>query len=351
MKILITGGLGFIGSHAAVKFASEGNDVIVIDNLSRPRDNLQKKTGNPFNWTYFDEKYPKIVKIKEDVRNFTQLKEIFITHRPDAVIHAAGQTSAVGSIDEPMNDFENNVIGLFNTLEISRITGTVKKFIFLSTNKVYGGRVNDVELREEATEYVPLHEKFKGIKEDYPIDDSKHTPYGISKLTGDLYTQEYGRLYGIDTLICRMSCIYGDRQFGFAEQGWLAHLIINTLKKQPITIYGNGKQVRDVLYIDDLTDLYNKFLHSSLKTSPNIVNVGGGISNSLSLINGIRIIETLHKTKISIKYEAERPGDQKYYVSDITKASSLLHWQPRITPAEGIKRTYQWLYEHQELFK
>jgi len=322
-----------------------------VDNLSRPRDNLQETTGLPYNWIYFDQKYPKIVKIKEDVRNFARLQEIFTAHHPDAIIHAAGQTSAVGSVEDPKNDFENNVIGLFNTLEAARITGSVRKFIFLSTNKVYGGRVNDLELIEQATKYIPKDPNFLGITEDFPIDHSKHTPYGISKLAGDLYTQEYSRLYGIDALICRMSCIYGDRQFGFAEQGWLAHLIINGLKKLPITIYGSGKQVRDVLYIDDLTTLYSKFLQGSLQSKPNLVNVGGGMAHSLSLIEGIRIIEGLLNTKIPLQYEAERPGDQKYYVSDLTKANALFNWKPQISPAEGIKRTYLWLSTYQQLFK
>jgi CDP-paratose 2-epimerase len=347
--ILITGGLGFIGSHTAEKFRAHGDRIIVVDNLSRPHTAFQDSKQISYMWNYFDQNYPDIQKYKIDICNYGDLKDIFIKHQPTVIIHTAGQTSAVGSIDNPRYDFENNVIGLFNTLDLARTTGTVKDFIFLSTNKVYGERVNEIPLIEKESRYIPKNPGFLGISEDFPIDNSKHTPYGISKLTGDLYVQEFGRLYGLNTVCFRMSCIYGYRQFGFIEQGWISYLISQAIRNQPIPIFGTGKQVRDILFIDDLTDLYLKYILWKGKPKIGVYNIGGGIDNRISLIEAIQLIKNLHGNLIHTSSHPERPGDQRYYVSDISKIKKELGWNPKTSVSDGIAISYRWHEEHSKL--
>jgi len=348
--ILITGGIGFIGSHAAEAFSDLGYNVIIIDNLSRPQINLKEIKEIPYNWTFLTQNYPLITKIKQDVRS-PKMLDLIQEFKPQIILHAAGQTSAVGSVENPQNDFDNNVNGLFNVLESARRVGCVKDFLYLSTNKVYGSRVNAIPLQEEELRYQPADPSQEGIDEQFPIDQSKHTPYGISKLAGDLYVQEYGYLYAMNTVVFRQSCIYGARQFGFVEQGWISHLLINAINNKPITIYGNGKQVRDILYIDDLTRLFTTYVEWAQRPKTQVYNIGGGLKFSLSLLEAIRYIEELLGRKIELKYEAERPGDQRSYVSKIGKIESALGWHPTITPKEGIRRAYEWHQKQQEIFR
>ncbi len=348
--ILITGGLGFIGSHAAEIFASLGDRVICVDNLSRPQPNVLQEDILPYTWNFLDKNWPQIEKKKLDLRNYSELSELLEEIQPDVVIHAAGQTSAVGSIQFPQDDFENNVNGLFNTLELSRKIGTVSDFIYLSTNKVYGEKVNSCPITETDVRYIPMDNQFLGVDENFSIDQSEHAPYGISKLTGDLYVQEYGHLYGINTAVFRQSCIYGPRQFGFVEQGWISFLLIQAIKHHPITIYGNGKQVRDILYIDDLIRLFQEYLEWPQRQGSRVFNVGGGVHYSVSLLEVIDIIENLLDFPLQINYDQERPGDQKYYVSDITKITTEMNWKPLISPQVGIQQTLTWQTENQALF-
>lgn len=347
--ILITGGIGFIGSHAAEVFSDLGYNVVVVDNLSRPQINLKDNKDIPYNWSYLTQNYPLITKIKEDVRS-AKILDLIQQFKPEIILHAAGQTSAVGSVEKPQNDFDNNVNGLFNVLESARRVGCVKDFLYLSTNKVYGDRVNTIPIKEDSIRYSPIYMNMQSIDESFSIDQSKHTPYGISKLAGDLYVQEFGHLYGMNTVVFRQSCIYGARQFGFVEQGWISHLLITALNNKPITIYGNGKQVRDLLYIDDLTRLFTSYIQWSNRPKSEVFNIGGGPEFSLSLLEAIQYIEQLIGRKIELKYEVVRPGDQKYFVSNIGKIKKTFGWFPKISPMEGIRRAYEWHQKNRELF-
>jgi CDP-paratose 2-epimerase len=355
--ILITGGLGFIGSHTAISFYNRGYRVVVVDNLSRPTPNLHKKDAESYNLGYFKTKYPDIEIIIEDVRNKAKINEIFTKYHPDVIIHAAGQTSAVGSVETPENDFDNNVIGLFTTLDAARQVCKTPIFLYLSSNKVYGSGANSLNLKEESTRYMPSESELAGINENMTIDQSTHTPYGVSKLCGDLYVQEYGYLYNMHTIVFRMSCIYGPRQFGFIEQGWVSHLIIDAIHGKQVEIYGNGKQVRDILYIDDLVELIgivisqkNKELTQNKVKSSEVFNVGGSASNSVSLLEMLTHIENAVGKKISVKIMGWRPADQKYFVCDVTKISKKYNWRPQIPPEKGIKDTAVWLQDHKDLF-
>jgi CDP-paratose 2-epimerase len=259
----------------------------------------------------------------------------------------AGQVAVTTSVQNPRLDFEGNALGTFNALEAARLVGNDPIFIYASTNKVYGG-MEDVEVVEDATRYryadLPL-----GVSETQPIDF--HSPYGCSKGAGDQYVRDYARIYNLRTVVARQSCIYGYRQFGIEDQGWVAWFIIAALKERPITIYGNGKQVRDVLFIDDLLDAYEAFDQNIELAAGQIYNIGGGPQNTMSIWTEFGpMLEELLGRPIHVCYRDWRPGDQPVYVSDIRKAERELGWRPRICVQEGVTRLFDWIRGHQELF-
>ncbi len=220
--------------------------------------------------------------------------------------------------------------------------------IHCSTSKIYGSNINKILIRDKGTRYSFADEQLKsGVPEDFPIDLCEHTPYGCSKLTGDLYTQDYAHTHGLKTGIFRMSCIYGPRQFGVEDQGWVAWLTIATLLNKPITIYGDGKQVRDVLHISDLIQAYDTFINSNLKHG--VFNIGGGPHNTLSLLELLDMLEALTGTRPKITYSEWRPGDQKVYISDITRAQVRLGWRPKISPMEGVRKLVDWANHNKDL--
>lgn len=344
MKILITGAAGFVGSHAAEFYAKKNHQIIALDNLSR--DKLLKKEikNKHFNWDYL-KRFKNLKLIEGDIRNIDLLKKL--TKNCDAVIHAAAQTAVTTSIIEPETDFSSNVIGTFNILESARLNN-VKKVVYCSTNKVFGENVNKIGIKEEEKRYN-FEEKYKeGIPEDFSIDLCEHTPYGCSKLTGDIYCQDYAHLYGISTGVFRMSCIYGTRQFGVEDQGWVAWFTIATILNKPITIFGDGKQVRDVLYIQDLVELYDKFLNSNI--THQVLNVGGGPKFTLSLLELLDLLEELTGRKPKINYSSWRQSDQKVYISDIRKAKKILNWTPKTPPREGVKNLVNFIKANKEIF-
>ena len=345
MKIVVTGGAGFIGSHIAEFYSKQGNDVFVFDNLSRAIL-LKKNIKNiDYNWNYL-KKFKNIQLIKGDIKNFKEIEKV--SKNADAIIHAAAQTAVTSSVVDPLSDFETNALGTFNVLEAAR-RNDVKSIVYCSTNKVYGGNVNNINVYEKELRYIFEKKYQKGISENFPMDLCEHSPYGCSKLTGDLYTQEYGKLYGIKTGVFRMSCIYGTRQFGVEDQGWVMWFTIAALLDKPITIYGDGKQVRDILYITDLVELFDKFINSNLKNV--VLNVGGGPRNTLSLLELIELLGKKTGKKINIKFSNWRASDQKVYISDISKAIKMLGWKPKISTPEGIKKIYDWVSSNLILFK
>lgn len=337
MRILVTGGAGFVGSHVAEYYAKKKEQVKVLDNLSRATLLKKGEKYTKYNWSYL-KKYQNIELIKGDIRDTSLVKRV--VKGVDLVIHAAAQTAVTTSLIHPEPDFSTNALGTFYLLEGIRKAKTKPIIIYCSTNKVYGENVNRIKVKKEKTRYC-FEERFKkGIPEDFPIDLCEHTPYGCSKLAGDLYMQDYAHLYGLKIGVFRMSCIYGPRQFGVEDQGWVAWLTIATLLNKPITIYGDGKQVRDVLYIDDLVNAFDRFVESDLPHG--VFNIGGGPANTLSLLELLNILEEYTGRRSRIKFSAWRPSDQKVYISDLSKIKKSLNWYPRINPEEGIKRLTHW---------
>ncbi|MBD3307230.1 NAD-dependent epimerase/dehydratase family protein [candidate division KSB3 bacterium] len=338
MKLLITGGAGFIGSHVAERYARKGHEIVIFDNLSRATL-LKKMSFDPLsNWKYLA-KYPNIQRIKGDVRHQEALDEI--VPQVDVIVHAAAQTAVTTSVVEPAQDFTTNVLGTFHLLEAARRSPVPPAIIFCSTNKVYGDNVNAVEIEQAARRYQFCPAFQQGISERFSTDLCEHTPYGCSKLTGDLYMQDYAHLYGLKIGVFRMSCIYGPRQMGVEDQGWVAWFTIAALSGKPITIYGDGKQVRDVLYIDDLLEAYDAFLRSDLRHG--VYNIGGGSQHTLSLLELLDLLEASTGKRCQVQFSAWRPSDQKVYISDIAKIRNELHWSPTISPEAGVQRVVEWV--------
>lgn len=344
-KVLVTGGAGFIGSHAAESFARDGHPVTVLDNLSRAKLLKKDDRNARFNWEYLSG-LEGITLVEGDCRDAAVVARA--AQGVEVIVHAAAQTAVTTSVTDPRQDFENNVIGVFNVLEAARNQTVRPAVVFCSTNKVFGANVNEVPLREEDTRWAFAGDFEKGIPESFSIDRCEHTPYGCSKLTGDLYVQDYAHLYGIKTGVFRMSCIYGTRQFGMEDQGWVAWFTIAARTGKPLTIFGDGKQVRDLLWVEDLIEGYKAFLGSDHPHG--VYNMGGGPANTLSLLELVAMLEARTGVKLNPAFAGWRPSDQKVYVSDITKVTKELKWSPRVSPKEGVERLAAWVEEHQALF-
>jgi CDP-paratose 2-epimerase len=250
-------------------------------------------------------------------------------------------------VRNPRHDFEANALGTFNVLEAARLVGNDPIVLYASTNKVYGA-MHGIKVAEDGTRYRYCDFP-QGIPESYPLDF--HSPYGCSKGSGDQYMRDYARIYNLRTVVIRQSCIYGYRQFGIEDQGWLAWFTIAALKKRPISIYGNGKQVRDVLFIDDLLDAYAAVVANIDRAAGEIYNVGGGPRNTISIWAEFGpLLEELMGEPIPVTYEPWRPGDQPVYVSDIGKAKCELGWEPRVDVEQGIRCLYTWIESNRALF-
>ncbi len=344
MRILVTGGAGLVGSHAAEYYAKRGHKVTILDNLLRSSLFDYSKKSVEYNWNYLG-KYRNIKRVRGDVRNKNDVLSA-IGSGVDACIHAAGQPGVPSSIKNPLEDFSINAFGTANVLECLRNKSKGATFIYCSTNKIYAENVDKFSLLEKNSRYA--YKDIKAISEDLSIDHSGHTPYGVSKLAGDLYVQEYAHMYKMKTAVFRMSCIYGTRQFGFEDQGWVAWFVIANLMKKPITIFGNGKQVRDLLYVTDLISAFDKFVRSDLRHG--VFNVGGGVKNTISLLEFIEKIERLSGNKTKVSFKDWRPSDQKVYISDITKINRALGWRPKIDISTGLKRLNDWVKKNKDKF-
>jgi len=338
-QILITGGAGFIGSNLAHRLLTEGHEVTIFDNMSRSGCECN------LNWLTATHGPHSFRLIRASLSDFNALQ--WAAKGVDRIYHLAGQVAVTTSVQNPRQDFESNALGTFNVLEAARLAGNDPIVLYASTNKVYGG-MEEVVIREDATRYAYANLPY-GIPETQPLDF--HSPYGCSKGTGDQYTRDYARIYNLRTVVVRQSCIYGYRQFGIEDQGWLAWFIIAALKGRPISIYGNGKQVRDVLFIDDLLDGYAAIVQNIDRVAGQVYNLGGGPENTVSVWTEFgQQLEHLLRRPIPVTYGDWRPGDQPIYVSDIRKAATELGWQPRIGVQEGGKRLFDWICENRELF-
>jgi CDP-paratose 2-epimerase len=262
------------------------------------------------------------------------------------VLHYAAQVAVTTSVTNPREDFEINALGTFNLLEAVRETKSDPIVMYSSTNKVYGG-MTDIRIVEKKGRYA-YADYPKGISESRLLDF--HSPYGCSKGTADQYMIDYQRIYGIRTVVFRQSCIYGYRQFGIEDQGWVAWFTIAAMLGKKISIYGDGKQVRDVLFIDDLLDAYEAAIKNIDRVKGQAFNIGGGYRNTMSLLELLSFLEKFFGKKIPIKYADWRPGDQPVFVCDITKAKKLLGWEPKINPEQGVRKLYEWVKDNKKLF-
>jgi CDP-paratose 2-epimerase len=262
----------------------------------------------------------------------------------DRVYHLAGQVAVTSSVADPLCDFRDNALGTIHALEAARLAGNDPVFVYSSTNKVYGS-LEDVGFGEEPTRYRFLDLPM-GIPETQPVDF--HSPYGCSKGSGDQYARDYFRIFGLRTVVFRQSCIYGQGQFGVAGQGWLCWLLAASKWGWPITICGDGKQVRDILHVDDLLDAYEASAERISQCAGQIFNIGGGLDNTISVWAEYGpMIEELVGHRVEVSYSGWRPGDQRVYVSDIRKARQFLDWEPRVSIGEGVRRLYAWICGHE----
>ena len=331
--ILITGGAGFIGTNLAHRLLKYGQPVLLFDNLSRP--------GVEQNLRWLRQRHGDLVQIQiADVRDRYALREAL--QQVQQVYHFAAQVAVTTSLTNPFDDFEVNALGTLNLLEELRSLACPVPLVFTSTNKVYGS-LEDVELNLNCTRYQPTLNSWHGLGEDRPLNF--HSPYGCSKGAADQYVIDYARTFNLPAVVFRMSCIYGPHQFGTEDQGWVAHFLIRAIEQRPITLYGDGKQVRDVLFVEDLVDalmLAQENIHSLLGHA---FNIGGGLENTTSLLEFIELIGEIHGKKPPIQFDEWRPGDQRYYVSDIRKFAAATGWTPKVSMREGVKILYHLLNE------
>jgi CDP-paratose 2-epimerase len=339
LKALITGGAGFIGCNLAHRLIGRGDTVTVFDNLSR------RGTDRNIGWLRQQHGATGFDLVRADLRDYATLAQA--ARGAEVIYHLAGQTAVTTSVTNPRGDFEDNALGTFNALEAARAAGADPIFIYASTNKVYGG-MEEVVIEEQDGRYA-YRDHPRGIDESRPLDF--HSPYGCSKGTGDQYARDYARIYGLPSVVLRQSCIYGTRQFGVEDQGWVAWFIIAAVTGAPITIFGDGKQVRDVLYIDDLLDLYDAVVEQIDVAAGQIYNAGGGPNHTMSIWAEFGpILERLMERPVPVAYADWRPGDQLVFVSNIDKAQRELDWSPQVSVEEGIDRLYRWVVANQNLF-
>lgn len=334
--VVITGGSGFIGSNIADSFLQEGEDVVILDNLGRP--------GVDQNLAWLMDRHGKRVHpVLADVRDLRGIEAAFSDAK--AVFHLAAQTAVTTSLAHPIDDFEANARGTINVLEAVRKAGRNAPVIFASTNKVYGA-LEDLKMVEVEDRYIPIHEDVRshGIGEDRPLDFC--TPYGCSKGVADQYVLDYAKSYSIPTAVLRMSCIYGPRQFGTEDQGWVAHFLIRALSGDPISIYGNGKQVRDILHVDDAVAAYRAVLSNIERVKGGVFNLGGGPLNAVSIVAVLSEIEKLTGHSLETGFGDWRAGDQYYFVADTRKLEQELGWQPRIRWQSGLRHLAEWLADN-----
>jgi CDP-paratose 2-epimerase len=332
---VITGGAGFIGANLAHRLLSEGRPVLVFDNLSR--------AGVGENLRWLRERHGDALEVMtEDVRDRAAVNRAIARARQ--VFHFAAQVAVTTSIADPIEDFVINARGTLNVLEAIRAQASPPGLVFTSTNKVYGG-LDDVPLVRESQRYVPASQELRahGISEARPLDF--HSPYGCSKGTADQYVRDYARSYGLNTVVFRMSCIYGPHQFGTEDQGWVAHFLVRALAGAPITLYGDGMQVRDILFVDDLLDAFLLAERNIARLSGQAFNIGGGAGNVISLLDLIDRIGRLHGERPDIDFADWRTGDQRYYVSDTRRFQEATGWKTKTNADDGIRRLYQWLSE------
>jgi CDP-paratose 2-epimerase len=332
MKWIVTGAAGFIGCNAAAALLARGDDVVAVDDLSR--------AGADRNLAWLEARGEgRLRHLRIDVRDAARVDALVAEHADaDAVLHLAGQVAVTTSIRDPRADFETNAGGTYNVCEAVRLHAPDAVLLTASTNKVYGHGSTDVVLDGgrwwDAT-------RPEGVDETMPLDF--RSPYACSKGAADQYVLDYARTYGLRAVSLRQSCIYGPRQFGIEDQGWVAWLSAAALADLPFTIYGDGRQVRDVLFVDDLVELYVRCAERAGAVAGRALNVGGGRANALSLLELVALLERRLGRELRYDHAPPRVGDQRFFVADTRLARELLGWQPRVDVGAGLDRLLAWL--------
>jgi CDP-paratose 2-epimerase len=339
MKYLITGGCGFLGSNIASKILEQGDELVVFDSLYRFGSYQNKE------WL---ETQGEFTFIHGDIRNTNDVERTIKTHKPDVIYHLAGQVAMTTSIADPRMDFEVNVGGSFNLLNAVRLYSPESTIIYSSTNKVYGD-LEQFTYEETATRYECV-EKPNGFDESVNLDF--HSPYGTSKGSADQYMLDFARIYGLKTVVFRHSSMFGGRQFATYDQGWIGWFtqqainIKNGTQKEPFTISGNGKQVRDIAHAEDMVALYLKASTKIDSIKGQAFNVGGGMANSSSLLELFSFLESELNIKMTYTGLPVRESDQRVFVADLTKAKELIGWEPKVSKEEGIRKMIEWIKSH-----
>jgi len=336
-SILITGGAGFIGVNAARHFQERGWDVTIVDNLSRRGAEENLDWLRRHRQTRFEH---------IDLRDFCAVARIVQDLKPSGVLHLAAQVAVTTSVVDPREDFETNALGTFNLLEAVRTKSAETFLINASTNKVYG-KMDDVGVVERNGRYE-YKDASSGVGEDRPLDF--HSPYGCSKGAADQYTIDYARIYGIRSVTFRQSCIYGPRQFGTEDQGWVAWFTIAAILGKKITVYGDGKQTRDVLHVQDLARAYEAAFENREAIAGQAFNIGGGPSNIMSLLELIGYLEEELDIHVPLQWGDLRSGDPPVFVCNLEKAKRLLDWEPKISVRDGVGQLIRWVQENRKLF-
>jgi len=330
---LITGGAGFLGTNMADRLLREGRPVTVLDDLSR--------AGVERNLRWLQREHGNRLRVEVgDVRDAAAVRRAVAG--AEQVFHFAAQVAVTTSVDDPMRDFDVNLRGTLTLLEEVRRQAEPAALLFTSTNKVYGD-LADLAIRKRNNRYEPVDEAVNaaGIGEDRGLHFC--SPYGCSKGGADQYVSDYAATYGLDTVVFRMSCIYGPHQCGTEDQGWVAHFLLRALSGHPITLYGDGCQVRDILYVDDLLDAMLVAMGRIGSLRGRAFNIGGGPSNTVSLLQLIDMIELLEERRPVVGFDGWRVGDQQYYVSDTRAFSAATGWSPKVRPLEGVGLLLDWL--------
>jgi CDP-paratose 2-epimerase len=333
-SVLITGGAGFIGTNLANRLLGMGHSVTIYDNLSR--------TGVDRNLSWLRSIYGDKCRVElADVRDSNALQNA--VRSTDQIFHLAAQVAVTTSVVDPRLDYEVNIGGSLNLLEAIRNVDDPPPLVYTSTNKVYGA-LTDVALQKNCTRYQPLDALFRtGVSEDRHLDF--HSPYGCSKGAADQYVLDYARTFGLPTVVFRMSCIYGPHQMGTEDQGWVAHFLIRALHNEPILIFGDGMQVRDLLFVEDLVDAFLLAQANIDTLSGQAFNIGGGLGNTISLIELVDLITTLQGKRPEIEMRDWRTGDQRYYVSDTRRFKAATGWSPKVNVRQGVEDLSRWLVQ------
>jgi CDP-paratose 2-epimerase len=330
-RVLITGGAGFIGTNLAARLAAQGDEVVILDSLARP--------GSDGNARWLEEACgARIDFICGDIRDPKALSRALSD--VDHVVHLAAQVAVTTSLIAPLADFDVNARGTLTLLEAIRSCERPPSLVFTSTNKVYGA-LDDIRLRASESRYVPVDGVAQSVDEERPLDF--HSPYGCSKGAADQYVLDYARSFGLRTVVLRMSCIYGPHQNGNEDQGWVAHFVKHAIGDGALTIYGDGRQVRDVLFVDDLLSAFELARQRIDDLGGRAFNIGGGIAHTVSLLELIRQLEGLIGRELDVAFSDWRVGDQRYYVSDTSRFAAETGWRAQVAPEQGIAALCNWM--------